>query len=320
MQLTGGRREELFSLTQTQRNSFTTSQKQFLTLIRNFSSRKEALSDGTNEVVLESDGTMYVKPRSPLSTRKRKETLHKTLLVLRESLPQKRTRKLQQAILDLTNSLRFQHPEFTDLLNAIQKGTIVTVLADVIHERNIDRLLTFDENAWTLKHISKLLMRGNQPTSDAHYISTVLVAKWMEHETLETCLRRDSAITCLLKCWLYCYDNEAWITDSEAEYGLERRALIHFVACLERLQRWPAPLLKVVRMIQYQIDVRQLQDSNGPPIMITVLMLRHFIPLYHMRSANENKTEIARVILSYCDAVPLIAHEHYREVSKLLRA
>lgn len=320
MQVIGTRsREELLSLTQTNRNSFVTSQKQFLMLIREFSERKEALSDGTNELVV-NDGTVCVRPRSPMTSRKRKQNLHKTLTVLQDTLPQQRTRKLHQAILDLTNSLRVQHPDCADVLNNIQKGTVVTVLSDVIRVGDIERLLTFDENMWTPKHIAKLLRRGNSTVSNAHYLSTVLVAKWMELETLETCLRRDSAITHLLKFWITTYDDDNWIVETDTEISCERRALIHFVDCLRRVQGWPEPLLKVVRMMQTQIDVRRLQDGSGASIMITVLMLRHFIPLYHMHSQHANRTEVARAIMSYCESVPTIAQEHYQEVSKLLRA
>jgi hypothetical protein len=73
-------------------------------------------------------------------------------------------------------------------------------------------------------------------------------------------------------------------------------------------------------MIQKQIDMRHLQDIRNDPIMVIILMLRHFIPLYYTRSDDAHRVVIARTILFYCDAVPIIAREYYREVCKLLRA
>lgn len=309
--------ESLFNTTQNNRNSFVTAQKQFILLIKDFTKRKEALASGTTELFLDQCGMVCVKKKSPLSVRK--HTLQKTLSVLQDALPYERTRKLQHAIIELTEVLREQHPDCSEILDSIQDCVVIPVLSDAIKNRDFAKALEFEESSWKPKHIRKLLKPDNNLVHNAHYLSTVLVSKWMELEMPDACLRRDSAIIHLLKFWIQSFDSSTH-EENVSDLTNERAALIYFSSYLRNIQAWPLPLLRVVRMMQIQIDLRQLQDTNTYPVMVHVIMLRHFVPLYHTHSTHKNKMDVARLILSYCIDVPLIARDEYREVCKLLRA
>lgn len=299
--------------------NFVESQKIYLKLIKDIKHHNTDIFTGKKILVSDGDGNIYIKKQSQFASQKRKDVdIQQSIEILNETFPHQRSKKLQRKIKQFTKEISQKYPNLKCTLKNIHKCDIISTIDELIKSENINCLKNIDISEWTYDNIFKLLVIDNRMTSTALNNSIILLNIWIDKEDIKTCLRGKSPIIYLLKIWIDQFDKPCWFKENNIS-SIERQALIYFNNYLNHITTFPKELIKMLREIQARIDNRNLQLICDDPLIINVLFLRHFIPLYYSKTNDNRKTEIAKYIMLYCDNVPLIARDYYMDVCKLLR-
>jgi hypothetical protein len=259
-----------------------------------------------NDAVILKHGKISIRRASPLYTHKRKNKIvNESVYTLTRILPYERSQRLQKAVHDITTEIRNTHPDLENILTELEECKTKPNIDDAIIHNDITRLKHFSHSEWTYEHMIKLLQNNHEKSHKDFYISCSLIATWMLEEKPESCLRENTPVILLLKAWLNPYNPTKWYCNVYNDIKSSKRcARLYFNSYLDHIMRLPPSVRDILVVVQGYIDSKQLQNHTDPPLLIAILFLRHFIPLYHEHSIDIQKIKISKLILKYCDNIP----------------